>query len=147
MLTGVQTPPFGESVLSNGLIALQWQVLKSSAIQVEGARTQYLEIRAGMLRDQVTQENQFYSDVTEFLDLIESHRPLKAHEANVRDAANMMAQFLPEKEAATREVERILAKIKNRRSTKNEEGVMDNSGTTNISDAIGGTDPLGLMIL
>lgn len=126
---------------------LQWQVIQSSAIQAEGASTQFLETLAALLRDEVTQGKQFHSDVTEFLDLIESHRPLKAHEINVRDGANIVAQCSEEVDAAAKEVEQILARMRNRPSAKKEEGVVDNSGATNISDAIGGTDSLALMIL
>lgn len=95
----------------------------------------------------MTQESQFQSDVTEFLDLIESHRPLNPLEIDFRDAANMMAQSLQEKDAAAKEIEQSLARIKNRRSAKKEEEATDNSGATNISDIIGGTDTLALMIL
>lgn len=126
---------------------LQWKSLKSSASQVLVENTKFMETMAGMLRDQVTQENQFQSDVTEFLELIESHRPLNPLEVEIRDAVNMMAQSLQEKDAAAKDIEQTLAGIKKRRSAKKEEGATDNSGPTNMSDATGGTDALALMIL
>lgn len=126
---------------------LQWKSLKSSVSQVRVENTKFMETMAGMLRDQVTQENQFQSDVTEFLELIESHRPLNPLEVEFRDAVNMMAQSSQEKDAAAKDIEQTLAGIKKRRSAKKEEEAADNSGATNISDVIGGTDPPTLMIL
>lgn len=128
-------------------MVLQWGFLKSSVSQVRVENIKFLETMAGMLRDQVTEENQFQSDVTEFLDLIESHRPLHLYEIDFREAVNMMALSLQEKDAAAKEVEQILARMKKRHSAKKEDWLKDNSGAPNISDATGGTDALALMIL
>lgn len=126
---------------------LQYQALKISAVQAADDGTKMLETMAGILRKQVTQLNQFQSDVTNFLELIESHRPLEAHEIGLRDAASMVAQSSQESDAELKVLEQTVARIKNRRSEKMEEDTTDVSGAANISEAVGGTDPFVLMIL
>lgn len=90
LLTAAQTPPFGESALSSGLMELEHCIIGSSASQILRGCTEYLETRAGSPRKLAAMANQFQSDVTGFLDLIESHRPLKAHENELRDISGMM---------------------------------------------------------
>lgn len=126
---------------------LQYQTLHSSGLQVFDGYVKYLEAKASMLHNQAAAGSQWNSDMNEFLKLIEYHRPLRDDENDVREAMILVAQCLQEMEEEAKEVEKALYSIKNRHSTKKEEGAMDVSAATNISDAIGGTDSLVLMIL
>lgn len=134
LLTAAQTPPFGESTLSSGLMQLEYCIIGSSASQILHGCTEYLETKdletkAGMVHNLAAMASQFQSDVTEFLDLIESRRPLMAHENELRDISVRMTLNVQDCDWPPKTMDQSPAKIKSGHDSKERNSTAENLGT------------------
>ncbi|POS77474.1 hypothetical protein DHEL01_v204132 [Diaporthe helianthi] len=119
------TPPLGESALSSGLIQIQTYNIYGSLSHTASAFTAYIETEIRRLREIAAVATRNQKEYTDFFELIESHRPLNAHERELFHVYKLMAEMGRWADDSARTWEQGLERVKSARGAKDDNSTVE----------------------